>query len=306
MNYRQCFTTVFTDYLKEHGFHKKGSLFYRMNGDILQGVSVHAGLAVKAVTVGFYPYWIFPLNPGHGDPDLKKGHWTDEWRVGDVTSVKLAGDSGIDIVTIKNISAPDDMIEHMLKIKQGFAEVCMPLLDRVNDLDSFLHETVYFDPSKVPGFEQTRISYAGWDLQRPLLLKAYRDGSFDYAIGIAKYREEKYRQLQLRIYEQDIKRAVRRLKNADLMASWKERPKDSPDAFADFMNQVRSTAQSDELNLIESKIEAKVAEMKLSLLYEKYEAGDLNWIRGEYEALDAKAKEMLLTELKLRVDCPLE
>lgn len=305
MNYRQCFTTVFTDYLKEHGFHKKGSLFYRMNGDILQGVSVHAGLAVKAVTVGFYPYWIFPLNPGHGDPDLKKGHWTDEWRVGDVTSVKLAGDSGIDIVTIKNISAPDDMIEHMLKIKQGFAEVCMPLLDRVNDLDSFLHETVYFDPSKVPGFEQTRMGYAYSDLQRPLLLKAYRDGSFDDAIGIAEYLIEKYRQEQIRIHERDVKQSEAELSNPALMAEWKEGLKDVPDAFEEIMERMRRIVQEKDSWSPDCLVE-KMKKASFPLLYEKYEAGDLNWIRGEYEALDAKAKEMLLTELKLRVDCPLE
>ena len=302
MKLQKCFTIMFSDYLKEHGFQQKGVLFYRMNGDILQGVTLHTG-NVQTVTLGFFPYWIIRHQSNGGIcPDIKKGVWADEWRLNDLFSVKKAGGSGTnDIVMLKGEYTPEDM----MIAKNRFQGVCMPLLDRVRDLDSYIHETVYYDPSKVPGFENTRISYTPRDLQRPLLLKAYRDGSFDHVVGIAEYLLEKYKQEQIQIHERNARQSESELSNTDLMDEWEQGLKDVPGAFEAIMRSMKNTVQEKDSWSPERKVE----EMKKSsfpLLYEKYEAGDLEWIHGEYETLATEAKGLLLKELKLQVECPIE
>lgn len=71
MKMTKLFTTVFDEELKSRGFKRKARLYYRLNGDILQGVIIKT---VNPYTIHFYsaPYWmeniqadLFPLYKGY-------------------------------------------------------------------------------------------------------------------------------------------------------------------------------------------------------------------------------------------------
>lgn len=71
MKMTKLFTTVFDEELKSRGFKRKAKLYYRLNGNILQGVVIKA---VNPYSIHFYaaPYWmeniqaeLFPLYKGY-------------------------------------------------------------------------------------------------------------------------------------------------------------------------------------------------------------------------------------------------
>ena len=71
MKMTKLFTSVFDEELKAHGFKRKAKLYYRLNGDILQGVVIKT---VNPYSIHFYsaPYWMenylvetFPLHKGY-------------------------------------------------------------------------------------------------------------------------------------------------------------------------------------------------------------------------------------------------
>ena len=71
MKMTKLYTTVFDEELKSRGFKRKAKLYYRLNGDNLQGVIIKA---VNPYSIHFYsaPYWmeniqaeLFPLHKGY-------------------------------------------------------------------------------------------------------------------------------------------------------------------------------------------------------------------------------------------------
>ena len=74
MKMTKLFTTVFDEELKSHGFKRKAKLYYRINGDILQGVVIKT---INPYTIHFYsaPYWM--ENIQSKSSPLHKGYWAE-------------------------------------------------------------------------------------------------------------------------------------------------------------------------------------------------------------------------------------
>ena len=80
MTIRQLFREVFRETLAEHGFGYKYNYFYRLNGEMLQGVTVHiaTGGGGYSIRLACYPYWMHnTINLSDRIRDLKKPYWVE-------------------------------------------------------------------------------------------------------------------------------------------------------------------------------------------------------------------------------------
>lgn len=129
MKMSKLFTTVFNEELKTRGFKKKGKLYYRLNGDILQGVVIKP---INPYCIHFYaaPYWIeniqVELSP------LYKGYWAESrgWSLSPgITSYYRE----------ENEQLNSDYMNMCFSLAK---EHILPVLDKVNSLDSFIENCV--------------------------------------------------------------------------------------------------------------------------------------------------------------------
>ena len=79
MKLNKCFTTVFDSALKERGFKRKGVLYYRINGEILQGITIKL-INPYHICVGYIPYWMYDIarHFSRGCP-LERNYWAEEF-----------------------------------------------------------------------------------------------------------------------------------------------------------------------------------------------------------------------------------
>lgn len=75
MRMNKCFTTVFDEPLKERGFKRKGILYYRMNGDILQGITILLTNPYE-LTFSYIPYWAYGTDDRY-KYSLSSSHWAE-------------------------------------------------------------------------------------------------------------------------------------------------------------------------------------------------------------------------------------
>lgn len=124
MKLSKCFTTVFDGGMKAAGFSRKGVLYYRMNGTILQGVFLKATNPYSLCFAAF-PYWLY-YKRLYPDPAIAKGYWT---QVGGM------------LLTM-NYYAPDRDEENTRDMEAVFDLVQDYLLPYLDGIDS---ESAYLD-----------------------------------------------------------------------------------------------------------------------------------------------------------------
>ncbi len=74
MTLNKCFTDTFTPTMKQAGFTKSGLLYYRMHGNMLQGVFLKTCNPFQ-ICFASIPYWMYNTM---AYPDIQKGWWTQE------------------------------------------------------------------------------------------------------------------------------------------------------------------------------------------------------------------------------------
>ena len=56
----KCFTSIFTEPLEKEGFARKGVLYYRLRGDVMQGVMLKTTNPFS-ICVNMCPWWTYGL-----------------------------------------------------------------------------------------------------------------------------------------------------------------------------------------------------------------------------------------------------
>ena len=75
MKLNKCFTDTFNPTMKQAGFSKIGLLYYRIHGNMLQGVFCDP---INPFNIYFasFPYWMYDEVCIIRDPNIKRGSWT--------------------------------------------------------------------------------------------------------------------------------------------------------------------------------------------------------------------------------------
>lgn len=163
MTMSRCFSKVFDEPMKERGFKRKGILYYRLNGEILQGITMKT-VNPYIISFNFHPWWMH---------DLKKEFWETEKYIKTNVWAEAFDKWGFYFCSSEEEEALEDM-ETML---DWVIESAIPALDRVSTVDDYIRimmENIELD-SPVPeirGYDSRVNQYA-------LLYKAWRDQSFE-------------------------------------------------------------------------------------------------------------------------------
>ena len=189
MTLTRLFTTTFDPFLKEQGFVRKGRVYSRLKGEILQGVVIKP-INPYSIHCFARPYWL----PLHGESwsSLTKGYWAEMGDFDIDTSIYYRQENEELNARVMNFCL--DLVKNMF----------LPILDRIVDIDSYLESrnryTDYYEPWRggpypvieyprslfIPDAEcghtselRTRISsFSDSDDQYAYLYKAYLDGDF--------------------------------------------------------------------------------------------------------------------------------
>ena len=205
MKLNKCFTTVFDSALKEHGFKRKGVLYYRINGEILQGITIKT-TNPYSICIGFIPYWMYDVYWNlHRGTSIDKSTWAEE----------------IDCLS-GNYYRQDDQnsVEYMQELSGRIEKDFIPLLNGIRTNDDYLRiKEYYLDPG-------ARIS-SYIISQYALLQKALQEKSFeesdrllqkikDYSIAKdlldEEDNEDNYELLSKRYYSSNLKTLPRLIK----------------------------------------------------------------------------------------------
>ena len=77
MTLLKCFTNTFDSYMTENGYRRKGKLYYRLRGEILQGIVLRA-IDHYDVCYTCFPYWSYQYRqPAYSLEWLSKGFWAE-------------------------------------------------------------------------------------------------------------------------------------------------------------------------------------------------------------------------------------
>ena len=129
MKITPLFNSVFAEELKKQGFKKKGRCFYRLVGEILQGITVKP---INPYDIHFIakPYWI-PMRVTNLESwaSLVKGYWIED-------SYGLLSSS--DMVRYYREAEAGKNLDIMNSCLHAVKTYFIPILDRVVDLDSYL------------------------------------------------------------------------------------------------------------------------------------------------------------------------
>ena len=210
MKMLKMFTTTFDPVLKEMGFKRKGRLYYRLVGEILQGVVLKT---INPYSIHFFaqPYWM-ELDSEKWT-SLAKGYWAESG------AYKI----GTDVYYKQEY---EELNQYVMSFCLEVAEkYFLPFLDRIVDFDSLLESinpdwdmandfpkmsfpvgTIEY-PLEVYDIRPPHRQYGVWarlgglrdKSQYVFLYKAYKDGSF----------EESEKLLKAYIIDPDIKRHIK-------------------------------------------------------------------------------------------------
>lgn len=272
MKLNKCFTTVFDSALKEHGFKRKGVLYYRINGEILQGITIKL-INPYAICVGFVPYWMYNLPWDlHRGGSIDKCDWAEDFPY-------LFGEY--------YRQDDDKALEKMQSFLDPVINKLIPLLDKIISIDDYLSIKEY---CLDPGSRLTRPIIP----QYALLQKALNDHSFaesdrilqkviDYSIAQEiedEASEENYDILRERYYSGAL----------DTL----------PHLVKPYLQMVEQLKQSEE----EYAKELKKLDRMMEFHYAKYvairEKEDFDAIEALYNENLAKMKEEI--KIKLKID----
>ena len=128
MKMQTLFATVFNEEMKARGYKRKGRFYYRLNGDILQGVVIKT---INPYTIHFYaaPYWT--RNAQMEMNSITDGSWAED---------------GFEVSPGLGAYYREENEELNLAYMNAclnIAKLCfLPLLDEINDLDSYFEHLV--------------------------------------------------------------------------------------------------------------------------------------------------------------------
>lgn len=123
MTLLRCYTDLLDSFMTKEGFLRKGRLYYRMNGDILQGVALKA-TNPYSVCYTYFPYWTYSYrSPNYGKNELSKGFWAE------------IGEDVPGVYCKKELTQADEAV--MQTIFQVFSSEIVPMLNSVCDLESY-------------------------------------------------------------------------------------------------------------------------------------------------------------------------
>ena len=131
MKLNKCFTLVFDDYMKTVGFSRKGILYYRMVGNMLQGVRLET-VNPYFITFSTFPYWLYHKRTSPKEPNIVRGNW-----------VQSGG--SLEISKYYSADAEDQSLKDMETVLDLVRAVVIPYLDRVSNEAEYL-QMVYHNP----------------------------------------------------------------------------------------------------------------------------------------------------------------
>ena len=128
MKMQTLFAAVFNEEMKARGYKKKGKLYYRLNGDILQGVVIKT---INPYTIHFYagPYWT--ENAQMEWSSITLGHWAE---FGFGVSPGLGA--------YYREENEELNLAYMNACFKAAKEFILPVLDEIHDLDSYFEHLV--------------------------------------------------------------------------------------------------------------------------------------------------------------------
>ena len=178
MKAKDLFLQYFKEDLASHGFRRKGKFFFRMNGEILQGIGVDAIPFQYYVRYSQFPFWCYRLL--YKDLPLSKGYWLND---GDSPKMSF-------FLNAK----PEENIQEMEFNHKVYQTEIFPLLDATVD------EKTYIEAKSKKRFALDR-----WSMIPPhvILYACHLDGSWEYAQNwIACKRDERQRNAPIRAQQQ--------------------------------------------------------------------------------------------------------
>lgn len=126
MKMNKCFTTVFDPVLKQEGFARKGILYYRRVGHMLQGIKLKP---MNPCMINFtsFPYWMYDLRTRQTDIDMAKGYWVEDGGM---------FVPGADYYFFKD--ADEDNLQKMENLLALCQQYVLPHLDKMKDEQAYL------------------------------------------------------------------------------------------------------------------------------------------------------------------------
>ena len=124
MTMTRLFTTTFDEELKSRGFKRKAKLYYRLNGEILQGIIIKT---INPYTLNFtaIPYWMEYAQENFSS--YHKGFWAENG---------ICISPGTDAYyRAENEQLNLDYMNSCFELAKKYA---LPALDKINDLDSYM------------------------------------------------------------------------------------------------------------------------------------------------------------------------
>ena len=297
MTMSKCFTTVFDQQMKEHGFKRKGVLYYRLNGTTLQGIKLKQ-CNPYIISFNAYPYWIHRLNNSMDlYRDLGKGYWAE---VG-----------GSYLINHYYQKEKPELNERAMQYHlENTCKFIIPYLDKIHDEERYL-DTKKTNQQKsslrveLPSYaRQTSDSIMESDIlnQYVLLWIAYSDRSFARVRTYFDERmklsyESQYQSIQNTIDEsrrsvEEFNRCPPTGEDAEILLMFWESSKKTLERYQN-PEQIRKET--------EEYIET-VKRIHYKVFLEKMQEEDLDWIEGIYQTESSAVKEALQKELKLNVD----
>ena len=129
MKMNKCFTSIFDPFMKQAGFARAGSLYYRMNGNLLQGVRLETTNPYH-ISFSSFPYWLYHKRNIFPEPNIRKGGWTQ------TGGMILSMDTYYDI----NKPIQNDIIMH--KTLDLFQNTVIPYFDSICNEYDYFHMTL--------------------------------------------------------------------------------------------------------------------------------------------------------------------
>ena len=278
MKVKPIMQEMLDSYFLSRGFHKAGSVFVRVKGEILQGAASRFDGGMYFLTTSCVP--LLALSECiHDAKELKKGIWTEVYEMAggyrynqDETTVR----EGISLLLTQ------------------FDRLLMSRLDETDTLEKCLAFTYSGEVETLPsplGFSYQIVQ----PMSVPLLLKAYRDGSFDGADGIIRewYRKREERRYAAFCEDKRYHEENRSIWEAEL-EEWKQYLKQHPDDYmAEFEMQAAQGALEEPTFIPGPKYEEDRLR-DFPLFFEKKEAGDLDWISQQLPEYEAFANKVII------------
>ncbi len=164
----ECFINIFDEEMTKCGFLRKGNVYYKLNGEILQGVSIKSNISIH-VYFSFYPYWMHFMVNNEKFSSFASNKWTFKYPIMPGT------------MEAPGYCDSEAVIRDQFEI---FRQRVLPLLDIIHDNESFIrvhkmtsheNELLFYER------DQKLVGFGPFIPEYSLLMKAWTEQSFDGA-----------------------------------------------------------------------------------------------------------------------------